>query len=196
MRPALKVTAKKDEMMRDPVLKVNFDPSDRDKAVVILAELQKYAEKLNVTADLEPTLAALEEHSAMLRRRMLEMALLEFVAFNSDEPTIISARKKLFMAAKLVHGEYIQEALQDDIFKEVFKGRQSNYMDTFEKQSEDSPFSSKNYKESKHWTLRGLRERLNIKRNAKTLWEHYAKKRVPEANGPETLNQSVEEGSR
>jgi hypothetical protein len=169
----------------DPIIKLNFDPSERDRTAAVVQELRNYADKLDLGDDIAGALAAIEEQSLFLRRKMLEMALLEFLAFNSTEPSILQARKKLFMVTKLVHNDYIQQALEDPMFQNAIK---SDNDFSVEKAVDDGPFEPKRYKETKHWTLRGIRDRMNLARNARILWNNFKQKQTAK-DGPQASPQ-------
>ncbi len=77
-------------------------------------ELMRQAEKIGFDPELKTLIEGIDKVHTALKRKNLELSLLEIVAMESPDENISDLRQQLFTAVKLIHGDEIEELLNDD----------------------------------------------------------------------------------
>ena len=91
-----------------------------EKPIPGLDELKRQAERIGFGPEIKDLVNDIEELRDQVRRKNLELALLEVAAMESRDENVTDLREQLFTTVKLIHGEEIEEILNDDNIMDRF----------------------------------------------------------------------------
>lgn len=77
-------------------------------------ELEKQAEKIGFGPELKDIIEEVAVIHTKLKKKNLELSLLEIIAMESIDENISDLRQQLFTTVRLIHGDEIQEILNDE----------------------------------------------------------------------------------
>ena len=85
-------------------------------------ELKRQAERIGFGPEIKDLVDDIEELRDQVRKKNLELSLLEVAAMESRDENVTDLREQLFTTVKLIHGEEIEEILNDDNIMDRFGG--------------------------------------------------------------------------
>jgi hypothetical protein len=86
-----------------------FSKDTKYNATAIIKNLEEFSDRLEITHELGTYIETLEKSLREASAKQAEIEAMEYLAWTSDEPAVVEARKSLFFAVKLVHGEFLAE---------------------------------------------------------------------------------------